>query len=89
MLVIVSQSVVSPGFILSTTIYAPFYLTFLVVFGDMILDLILRAFPFYQQLYKPVISQGTTIDRMFDEGYQNYLDIPVWSTIYPLFRWVF
>jgi hypothetical protein len=88
-LVIISQTTLYPGFILESQIYTPFYLVILVIFGDMVLDLALRIFPFYNRLYQPLISQGPEIERLFREGYQSYLDIPVWSTVYPLFRWIF
>jgi len=89
MLVIISQSTLYPGFILDSTEYTPFYLVVLTFFGDMVLDLFLRVFPFHNQLYQPVFSQGVVIDRLFREGYQNYLDTPVWSTLYPLVTWFF
>jgi hypothetical protein len=89
MLVIISQSTLHPGFILESTEITPFYLVILIFFGDMVLDLIFKLFPFYKKLYQPVFRQGPVIDRLFREGYQNYLDIPVWSTVYPLFTWFF
>jgi len=89
MMVIISQSTLHPGFILESTEYTFFYLVILTFFGDMILDLILKLTPFYKHLYQPIFPQGPVIDRLFREGYQNYLDIPVWSTVYPLFMWFF
>jgi hypothetical protein len=87
MIIIISQSTLYPGFILDSSLYTPFYLVFLVIFGDLILDLLLKIFPFYKSIYLPIFQQGPVIDRLFREGYQNYLDIPVWSTVYPLFTW--
>jgi hypothetical protein len=89
MLVIISQSILYPGFILESTEYTMFYLLVLLFFGDLVLDLLLKLMPFYNHIYQPIFPQGPVIDRMFREGYQNYLDIPVWSTIYPLFTWFF
>lgn len=89
LMIIISQSTLYPGFILDSNQFTPFYLFVLILFGDMIMDLILRMFPFYHRIYHPVFSQGPVIDRLFREGYQNYLDVPVWSTIYPLFTWFF
>ncbi len=86
---IISQSTLHPGFILESSIYTPFYIMVLIVFGDMILDLLLKIFPFYNKLYQPIFPQGPLIDKLYKEGYQNYLDIPVWSTVYPLFTWLF
>ena len=87
MAVIISQSTLYPGFILKSTEYAPFYLIFLVIFGDMTLDLLLKLFPFYRRIYLPIFSQGTVIDVLLKEGYQAYMDVPVWSTLYPLVAW--
>jgi hypothetical protein len=86
-LVIISQTTVYPGFILQTTIFAPFYLLLLMIFGDMFLDLIFRLMPFYSRLYVPLIRQSQVVMNFYRHGYQNFLDIPVWSTIYPLARW--
>lgn len=87
MIVIISQTTLHPGFILECTDYTRFYIVVLVFFGDMVFDLILRAFPFYPRIYLPVFSQGPVIDKMYRDGYQSYLDVPVWSTVYPLFTW--
>jgi hypothetical protein len=89
MLVIISQSTLYPGFILESQLLTPFYLVILFVFGDMILDLVLKIFPFYDKLYLPLIPQGPVIEKLFKEGYQSYMDVPVWSTVYPLFVWLF
>lgn len=89
MMVIISQSTLYPGFILDSTEFTPFYLVVLIFFGDMVLDLLLRILPFYHKLYEPIFPQGPLIDKLFKEGYQNYLDIPVWSTVYPFFTWIF
>jgi hypothetical protein len=69
--------------------YSIFIIFFLFLFHDMILDLILRAFPFYRYMYVPLIKQPSAVMRLFQQGYQNFLDVPVWSTVYPFFRWLF
>jgi hypothetical protein len=89
MIVIISQTTLYPGFILESTEITFAYLMILLFFGDLVLDLLLKLLPFYHQIYQPVFPQGPVIDRLYREGYQNYLDIPVWSTIYPLFTWFF
>lgn len=88
-LVIITQSTLYPGFILESQLYTPFYLIVLVIFGDMALDLLLRIFPFHARLYYPIIPQGPVIEKLYKEGYQSYMDVPVWSTVYPLFVWFF
>jgi curved DNA-binding protein CbpA len=87
MTVIISQTTLHRGFILECTEFTALYLVLLAFFGDMVLDLILRAFPFYNRIYQPVMSQGPLINGLFRDGYQNFLDIPLWSTVYPLFMW--
>jgi curved DNA-binding protein CbpA len=89
MIVIISQTTLHPGFILESTEMTFFYLIILLFFGDMVLDLLLRVFPFYSRIYQPVFSQGSLIDKLFKDGYQNFPDVPVWSTIYPLVTWFF
>jgi hypothetical protein len=89
MIAIISQSILYPGFILDSTENTLFYLLFLAIFGDLIIDLVCKIFPFYKNLYQPVFDQGPVIDRLSREGYQNYMDIPVWSTVYPMLVWFF
>jgi len=89
MLIIISQSTLYPGFILVSQLYTPAYIVILIIFGDMVLDLVLKIFPFYKKVYQPLIPQGQVIEKLFKEGYQSYPDVPVWSTIYPLFVWFF
>lgn len=89
MLIIISQTTLYPGFILKSTDFTGFFVVVLFFFGDMILDLILKLFPFYHKIYLPLLPQGPVIDGLYRQGYQSYLDIPVWSTIYPLYTWFF
>ena len=86
-IIIMTQTTVYPGLVLKTSVYTPLYLVFLFVFGDMIMDLILRQMPFYSRLYIPLQKQSPNVMNYYKNGYQNYLDIPVWSTLYPLVRW--
>ncbi len=88
-IVIISQTTWYPGLVFYTTEILVFYLFFLLIFLDMILDLILRAFPFYPKVYMPLTKQPGVVTDLYKNGYQNFLDIPVWSTIYPFFRWLF
>ena len=88
-LVIISQSTVYPGFILANTDFLILFLALMLVFLDMVLDLILRIFPFYYKLHQPIPKQLPGISYLFRKGYQPFLDVPVWSTIYPFFRWLF
>ncbi len=56
---------------------------------DVILDPLFRLFSNKPALNRPLIKQHPGIHRLVENGYQYYLDIPVWSTIYPLFKWLF
>jgi hypothetical protein len=69
-------------------------LVYIVVAGllfllDMIFDLLMGFFPFYPRLFRPIIKQGTVLDSFYREGYRNYMELPVYSVFYPLFRWIF
>jgi hypothetical protein len=86
-IVVMTQTTLYPGMILQTTVYAPIFLVVLLIFGDIILDFILKLMPFYSRIYIPVTTQSPNILNFYRNGYQNYLDVPVWSTIYPLVRW--
>jgi hypothetical protein len=57
-------------------------------FIDFIVDPI-TSFIFRKREWKPLLKQPAQISQLFDQGYQNNLEIPVWSTLYPLFRWLF
>lgn len=58
-----------------------FFIDFLV---DPIARLILR-----KKFHHPIFHQPDEIARLFSMGYQNNLEIPIWSTFYPLFRFIF
>ena len=38
---------------------------------------------------RPLIPQPDAMQKLFDKGYQAYLEIPVWSTVFPLLKWLF
>lgn len=89
LLVIISQTTYYPGFVVYTTPISFFLIFFMLIFLDLILDLVFRIFPFYERLYFPIPKQPEILRILFKNGYQNYLDIPFWSTIYPFLRWLF
>ncbi len=84
-----TQTYILPGFIIAGTDHLIILIVILVLFLDMILDLIFRLLHFYPKVYFPIPRQLPGIDYLFKKGYQTYLDVPVWSTIYPFFRWLF
>ena len=89
LVVIISQTTWYPGMVFYTTPMLGFFIALLLFFLDMVLDLIFRIFPFYPKIYLPLTKQPPVVIKLFRNGYQNYLDIPVWSTLYPFFRWLF
>ncbi len=89
MIVIISQTTFYPGLVFYTTDILGLFITLLLLFLDMVLDVVLRLFPFYPHFYLPITKQPPVVIRLFRNGYQNYLDVPVWSTLYPFLRWLF
>lgn len=78
-----------PGFNMQTSGYIYAVIAGLLFLLDMLFDLVLGLFPFYRWMFRPVIRQGAIMDRLYKEGYQNYQEFPVYSVVYPLFRWLF
>lgn len=85
---IISQTTYYDGLIFFTSEFVGILIILMLLFLDMILDLIFRAFPFYNKLFIPLLSQPPVVEKLFKKGYQNYLDTPLWSTVYPFFRWL-
>jgi hypothetical protein len=55
---------------------------------DMVFDLGVGFLPIYRKMFKPLIKQGTILDSLYQDGYQNYQELPVYSVVYPLVRWL-
>ncbi|MFW5820280.1 MAG: J domain-containing protein [Bacteroidota bacterium] len=89
MLVITTQTIAYPGLVFFTEEFLLLYIILMLLFLDMFLDLIFRAFPFYNKIYLPLLRQPEIVKKLFKKGYQNFLDVPVWSTLYPFLRWLF
>lgn len=86
-LLLVSEA--GPGFNIQTTGLVYIVVTGLLFFLDMLFDLVMGFFPFYRRLFRPLFKQGPVLESLYGDGYQNYLELPVYSIIYPLFRWLF
>lgn len=86
-LLLISET--GPGFNIRTSGYVYIVVAGLLFLLDMIFDLIMGLFPFYPKLFRPVIKQGKVLESLYLDGYQNYLELPVYSVLYPLFRWIF
>jgi hypothetical protein len=78
-----------PGFNIQISQYVYLVVAGLLFFLDMIFDLLLGFFPFYRRMFRPLLKQGPVLDGLYKDGYQNYQELPVYSVIYPLFRWLF
>ena len=78
-----------PGFNIQVSQYVYLVVAGLLFFLDMLFDLLMGFFPFYRRMFRPLLQQGPVLDGLYREGYQNYQELPVYSVIYPLFRWFF
>ena len=81
-------STFGPGFNIQTSGYVYALIAGLLFLLDMLFDLVLGLFPFYRWMFRPLIPQGKIMDELYREGYQNYQELPVYSALYPLFRWL-
>jgi uncharacterized membrane protein len=62
---------------------------FMLFFQDVFVDLVTKIILRKTNLDRPIITQPFEIQKLINQGYQNYLEIPIWSTIFPLIKWVF
>ena len=60
----------------------------ILLFIDPIIEATMRYFS-KDRLFIPLFGQYPVLDKLFDKGYQLYLELPVWSVINPFFRWLF
>lgn len=89
---IASLSLIStfgPGFNIQTSGYIYALIAGLLFLLDMFFDLVFGLFPFYRWTFRPLVRQGKIMDELYQKGYQNYQELPVYSVIYPLIRWLF
>jgi hypothetical protein len=78
-----------PGFNIEISGYVYLLVVGLLFFLDMVFDLVLGFLPFYRLMFRPIVKQGAVLDSLYKDGYQNYLELPVYSVLYPLYRWLF
>ncbi len=88
-IVICSISVFGPGFDVRLTSTVYIVVAGMLFLLDMLFDLVMGIFPFYRKLFIPVIKQGKVMTGLYKEGFQNYQEMPLYSILYPLFRWLF
>lgn len=82
-------SVVGPGFNIRTTEDLYVVVAGLFFLLDMVFDLVMGIFPFYHRLFRPVVKQGEILSSYYRKGFQNYLELPVYSILFPLYKWLF
>ena len=82
-------SVLGPGFNIQLTGYIYIVVAGLMFLLDMFFDLIMGLFPFYPRLFRPVIPQEPKLNELYREGYQNYQELPIYSVLFPLYKWLF
>ena len=82
-------SVVGPGFNIRLTGSVYIMVVGLLFLLDMLFDLIMGFFPFYHRLFRPLVRQGKILNALYREGYQNYQELPVYSVLFPLYKWLF
>jgi len=87
--VLFEVSEVGPGFNIITTGYVKIVVAGLIFFLDMIFDLVMGFFPFYHKLFRPLIAQGVILNTLYREGYQNNMELPVYSVLFPFYKWLF
>lgn len=89
LIMLYSVSVFGPGFNIQTTANIYIVLLGLLFILDMVFDLILGFLPFYRKLFIPVFKQGDVLNTLYKEGFQNYQELPVYSILFPFFKWLF
>lgn len=86
--VLFSISQRGPGFDISLGEYSYIAIAGLLFLLDMVFDLVFGLFPFYRRLFVPVIPQGKTMNSLYSEGYQNYIEFPFYSVLQPFYAWI-
>ena len=82
-------SEVGPGFNIITTGYVKIAVVGLIFFLDMLFDLVMGFFPFYHKLFRPLLPQGVILSTLYRAGYQNNMELPVYSVLFPFYKWLF
>jgi len=77
-----------PDWHITTSEYALVTFTIAAMFIDFFIDPV-AGLIFKKNMWKPIFKQPPQLSNYFERGYQNNLEIPVWSTIYPILRWFF
>ncbi|MEZ5070179.1 MAG: J domain-containing protein [Bacteroidales bacterium] len=82
-------STFGPGFNVETSGWVYLTVAGLIFFLDMAFDLVVGFFPFYGRMFIPLFRQGRVLTDLYNEGFRNYQEFPVYSLFYPMIRWLF
>lgn len=72
---------------ISPTDYSKFIMV-VMVFADSFLEQLLKA-PKKWNLFRPISKHYRYLSGYFNGSNQLYLEIPLWTALYPLIRWIF
>lgn len=72
---------------ISPTDYGKFIMV-IMVFADSFLEQFLKT-PKGWNLFRPLSRRYRGMSVYFNGNYQLYLEIPLWTTLYPIVRWIF
>ena len=59
-----------------------------ILFLDCFLEQFLKAL-FGKGIIKPLTRQPKEIIEKYEDGYQLYNEIPIWTVVFPIYKWVF
>ncbi len=74
---------------LVTSDYILVGLVSMLFFQDILLDPLVRLFTRKGKQQMPILTQPEQLQTLYMKGYQPYLEIPVWSTVFPILKWLF
>lgn len=83
-----SISQFGPGFDIVPGEYKWIVIAGLFFLLDMLFDLLLGLFPFYHRLFVPLVPQGRVMNRLYRDGFRNYVEYPFFSVFYPFYLWI-
>jgi hypothetical protein len=72
-------------------IYTSEYIQFILVImfmGDAFLEQLIKL-PMKMKIYKPLLPSYNNLTHFYDENNFLYLEIPIWTALYPIIRWIF
>ena len=74
-------------FNIRTSEFIYFLVTSIIIFDCILMQLINLMLGKYSS--KPIVRQYSEADKLINSGYKVYNDMPVFSIIYPFFKWIF